>query len=228
MAKAAGLELADSISQFVVRCDAVLSIVPPRDAFSTAKRVHEARSPAAEKPLFYFDLNAISPSTARSINQLFSTQKQVVFIDGGIIGGVPFEANKARSFNSILDVELSGSWHCPSLIVSGPRSCPDDNFTKLLNIDHLDLPIGAASGLKMCFAATTKGFYALAIQSFATAYTLGVMPELRNYLEKYNLTTLNIAEKGLVSMPPKAYRWVHEMREIGKTMSEDGGFEGEM
>lgn len=205
-----------------------MSIVPPRDAFNTAKRVNEALSTPAEKPLFYFDLNAISPSTARSIDQLFSVHNQVVFIDGGIIGGVPFEANKARSFNSILDVKLTGDWHCPSLIVSGPKSCPDDKFVQLLHIDHLNLPIGAASGLKMCFAATTKGFYALAIQSFATAYTLGVMPELRNYLEKYNLATLNIAEKGLVSMPPKAYRWVHEMREIGKTMSEDGGFESEM
>jgi hypothetical protein len=29
----------------------------------------------------------------------------------------------------------------------------------------------------------------------------------------------------LVSMPPKAYRWVHEMMEMGETVADDGGFE---
>jgi hypothetical protein len=32
------------------------------------------------------------------------------------------------------------------------------------------------------------------------------------------------AEKGLVGMPPKAYRWEHEMEQIGETFEADGGF----
>lgn len=77
----------------------------------------------------------------------------------------------------------------------------------------------------MCFGINTKGFTALAIQSFTTAHRLGVLPELRSYLGKYSPTTLQLAEKGLVTMPPKAYRWVHEMLEMAGTVSDDGGFE---
>lgn len=80
----------------------------------------------------------------------------------------------------------------------------------------------------MCFACTTRGFVALAIQSFTTAQELGVLEELRECLQKYNPSTLTLAEKGLVTMAPKAYRWVHEMMEIADTMGENGGFEKEL
>jgi len=38
------------------------------------------------------------------------------------------------------------------------------------------------------------------------------------------------AEAGMTGMPPKAYRWVDEMREIGKTFKSSGGmkFGGEL
>ncbi|CAL5870430.1 uncharacterized protein PFLUO_LOCUS4666 [Penicillium psychrofluorescens] len=85
--------------------------------------------------------------------------------------------------------------------------------------------LGAASGLKMCFGSTTKGFFALAIQSYVTAEALGVLPQLRNYMKRYNAETLAIADKGVISMPPKAYRWVNEMQQIGVMMEEDGGFD---
>lgn len=34
------------------------------------------------------------------------------------------------------------------------------------------------------------------------------------------------AAGAITAMPPKAYRWVKEMEEIGVAHSEDGGFEG--
>lgn len=105
---------------------------------------------------------------------------------------------------------------------------PDANLAKVLNIHHLNDTIGAATGLKMCFAVTTKGFVSLAIQSFTTAYNLGVLEELQDYMGKYNPSTLRLAEHGIVTMPPKAYRWVHEMLEISETMADDGGFGKEL
>ena len=80
----------------------------------------------------------------------------------------------------------------------------------------------------MCFASTTKGFTAIAIQSFTTAYRLGVLPELQAHLAAYSPKTGELAAKGLVGMPPKAYRWVREMEEIADTMAEEGGFERDM
>lgn len=206
-----------SISELVKLSACLLSIVPPRDALTTAQRVlNETPSGtnAREHPLYYLDLNAISPGLATQTQALFRNNPNIVLIDGGIIGGVPYQ--KADS--------LTG-WNCPSLIVSGPTKLPFADLAKTLNIDHMNERLGAASGLKMCFGSTTKGFFALAIQSYVTAEALGILPQLRDYMKRYNAETLAIADRGVISMPPKAYRWVNEMQQIGVMMQEDGGFD---
>lgn len=77
----------------------------------------------------------------------------------------------------------------------------------------------------MCFASTSKGFTAIAIQSFTTAHQLGVLGELRREMgSRLPPALLAQAERGLVGMPPKAYRWVREMEEIALTFEEEGGF----
>ena len=60
----------------------------------------------------------------------------------------------------------------------------------------------------MCFASTTKGLTAIAIQSFTTANTLGVLDQLQLHLKEYSPKTGELAAKGLMGMPPKAYRYV--------------------
>ncbi|KIM94102.1 hypothetical protein OIDMADRAFT_45897 [Oidiodendron maius Zn] len=220
-AGAAEIDLLPTDEDVTQQCDYILSIVPPRDAFATAQRIFTAaQTTDKQTPLYYLDLNAVSPHTARQTATLFSSSPIIQLIDGGIIGGVPHA--KPASEDGII------SWHCPNLIVSGPHHIPDAALAKVLNIHHLNDTIGAATGLKMCFAVTTKGFVSLAIQSFTTAYNLDVLDHLQHYLEKYNPSTLKLAENGLVTMPPKAYRWVHEMLEISETMSDDGGFGREL
>lgn len=79
----------------------------------------------------------------------------------------------------------------------------------------------------MCFASTSKGLTAIAIQAFTTAQQLGVLGELRQELSSSRAPAAGLlaaAERGLVGMPPKAYRWVREMEEIARTFAEDGGF----
>jgi Domain of unknown function (DUF1932) len=66
---------------------------------------------------------------------------------------------------------------------------------------------------------------ALAILSYTTAQTAQILPQLRSHLEKFSPTSLKEAEKGLTSMPPKAHRWVEEMRQIGSTFATEGGLE---
>ena len=55
---------------------------------------------------------------------------------------------------------------------------------------------------------------------------MGVLPELKQFMSLHNTSGLASAERGLPGMCPKAYRWVHEMREIGATFEEEGSFEG--
>ncbi|KAL2801636.1 6-phosphogluconate dehydrogenase [Aspergillus granulosus] len=215
-AKSSGIELLSSIAALVSESACILSIVPPRDALTTAQRVADVTSSEAstrENPLYYLDLNAIAPSHASQIESLFAPTPNIIFIDGGIIGGPPR-----------LKPDAPIGWTRPSIVVSGPTKLPYIDLAQTLNIDHITDTIGPASGLKMCFASTTKGFIAIAIQSLVTAEAMGVYPQLRGYLEKHNKEALAIADRGVVSMPPKAYRWVNEMQQIGRTMEEEGGF----
>ncbi|KAK3722908.1 hypothetical protein LTR37_002053 [Vermiconidia calcicola] len=201
--------------------DYVFSIVPPRDAFATALRITTATSKAAFRrrpnPLCFIDLNAISPNSSRSIGDLIAQSKaDIRFIDGGIIGAPPSQKD-------------DGAWARPSIPVSGPYDLKDaqpegERLAQVLNIKHINSTIGSATGLKMCFASLSKGFTALAIQSFTTAHNLGVVDELKAHMEEFNPAALKTAEKSLVSMCPKAYRWVNEMNQIAETF-EDAGFE---
>ncbi|PYH92099.1 6-phosphogluconate dehydrogenase C-terminal domain-like protein [Aspergillus ellipticus CBS 707.79] len=229
----AGIELRPSLQDLVDTSDVLLSIVPPRDARATAERLiaaSSARTAVRDTPLWVLDLNAVSPHTAREIATLFSAAgSHLRFIDGGIVGGPPREIPSSSSSPTPEDNDKeTPNWHCPRLIVSGPDKLPEEALTQILNIRHISEKVGDATGLKMCFAALTKGFFSLAIQSFTTAEGLGVLGELKELMSVFNPRALEMAEKGVVGMPPKAYRWVGEMREIGDTMRGEGGFEAEL
>jgi hypothetical protein len=92
-AQSAGIDLVPSLEILFEESDYLLSIVPPRDAVATAKRmVLLSAQPRRDKePLYYLDLNAVSPRTAREIEALFDGIPSICFIDGGIIGGVPYQ-----------------------------------------------------------------------------------------------------------------------------------------
>lgn len=211
-----------SDEDLAAQADYILSIVPPRDALSTAQRIFAASSkPLFQKrtrPLYYLDLNAVSPRSAREMGDIFApVTEHIRFIDGGIIGPAPRQ------------VPDSEGWKRPSIPTSGPYPLAEaehggKHLAEVLNTQHVSDEIGGASGLKMCFASLTKGFTALAIQSFTTAHRLNVLPELQDHLKQYSPKSLELT-KSLTVMPPKAYRWVREMYEIGDTFVEDGGFE---
>lgn len=167
-------------------------------------------------------MNAISPSTAQKIASLFSSQPAIRLLDGGIIGHPP-------KLSSPVSPTSPSSWYKPSIPLSGPHplhAAPLSGvpLASLLNIRHISPDIGPASGLKMCFASMNKGFTAIALQAYTTADRLGVLPELQGHLKEYTPALSATAEKSLVIMPPKAYRWVAEMEEIAGTMEEYGGF----
>ncbi|RMZ12564.1 hypothetical protein D0862_02612 [Hortaea werneckii] len=215
-----GVELLSDDIELCNIADYILSIVPPRDAFATAKRIvtatESAKYQSRANPLYYLDLNAISPQSSREINEILKTsQSSVKLIDGGIIGAPPRQSE-------------DGSWYRPSIPLSGPESLTSfspsgSNLAKILNTSHVGPEIGSATGLKMCFAALTKGFTALAIESLTTAHNLGCLAELKRHLEDFNPGAAK-AINSLTTMPPKAYRWEREMEEIARTFEADGGF----
>lgn len=184
--------------------------MPPRDAFATADRIARAASRPGfahrATPLYFLDLNAISPASAdKSFKHLSEHAPTIRVIDGGIIGGPP-------------KLKEDGTWYRPSIPLSGPHELDvapqsGEHLASLLRVRHVSKAIGPATGLKMCFASLSKGLTGIAIQSFTTAHNLGVLDELRAELEGTFPELAKHAQRSLVSMPPKAYRWVKEMEE---------------
>ncbi|KAI1103979.1 6-phosphogluconate dehydrogenase C-terminal domain-like protein [Jackrogersella minutella] len=219
-AKSAQVELLNSDEDLVQSCAVILSVVPPRDAVSTAQRIADAatgplRRSASSPPLYFADLNAVAPSSVKHIASLFAGSG-VRFVDGCILGGPPALSG-------------SGEWSLPSIPTSGPHALSEipgfgERLFATANMRHVGADVGAASGLKMCFASFGKGFTALAIQAFTTAHKLGVLPDLLSELGAVLPDHLKVATRGVVAMAPKAYRWAGEMEEIARTLSDEGGF----
>ncbi|TLD20454.1 hypothetical protein PspLS_08470 [Pyricularia sp. CBS 133598] len=215
--------------------DVVLSVVPPANAAATAQRVVDALAFSKTHPtgeggnstLYYADMNAVSPATCRDVAAMFArAHAPVVFIDGCILGGPPKAAAEVAS----QDAEAPNTWKVPLCPTSGPSSLADVHplLQSTLNARPISADVGAASGLKMCFASLSKGFSAIAVQAFTTAQRLGVLGDLKSALEELAPAKLKQAEGAITGMPPKAYRWVREMEEISNTHSVDGGFGPEL
>ncbi|KAM5351629.1 hypothetical protein ACJ41O_004352 [Fusarium nematophilum] len=232
-ARGAQVEILETDVQLVEHCSVILSVVPPRDAEATAQRIVDALSQSERSDdLYFLDLNAVAPSTTKTIAALLEKSKVPVrFIDGCILGGPPRLSPDAGA-NAASDRGEFAAWYRPSLPISGPESLSSlpngDRLSSVLNLNPISPDIGAASGLKMCFAAMSKGFIAIATQSFTTAHSLGVADVLRDELARGLPTHLGLADRTVPGMPPKAYRWVREMEEIAHTMREEGGWGSEL
>lgn len=219
----------------MIQSDYILSVVPPRDSLATGRRIFEAlqlpdtlskraelRQSGSQK-VYFFDLNATAPRLMREIDSLLaslSTPEKdgiVQFLDGGIIGGPP-------SYS-----EADQKWKKPSIVISGPVEDLPSTFLSLLstlNMKVVGPKIGSASALKLSFASLTKGLTALSLLSFTTAQSEGVLPDLLHHLNEYSPKTGALATGGVVAMPPKAYRWVEEMRAIGEAFDSEGHWGG--
>ena len=124
------------------------------------------------------------------------------FVDVSIIGGPPHPG------------------YSPHFYASGEHA-PD--FERLndfgLTVLKLDGGIGQASGIKMCYAAMTKGSSALYSQLLMAAELMGLTEPLLAEFESGQQAVLQRMERGLPTVPPRARRWVSEMEEIRDTFA---------
>jgi 3-hydroxyisobutyrate dehydrogenase-like beta-hydroxyacid dehydrogenase len=195
-AERAGLVAASSDDE-IVTADIILSVVPPKDAAGLAQRLKPAIARAAKKPI-YVDCNAVAPQTAVEIGTILDGTG-AHYVDGGIIGAPPTPTTPGAR-----------------LYVSGERA---RDVTRLSNYGldtrFLDGPIGAASALKMSYAGITKGFTAVSAFMMLGATRAGCAAELHKELAESQAPLLAWLGRQMPKMPPKAYRWVAEMEEIG-------------
>jgi len=203
LAKSSGIIDVGNLENLYNGVDLILSIMRPDEALNFISKMCDLANFHKARPLLV-DLNAVAPSTALKAEQL-SLKAGLDFLDGGIIGEPP-RVPENRS---------------PRLYVSGTRA-KELMALNQSGLDFRDLgsKCGSASGIKMAYAALTKGLTAIAINSMVTAKLHNVQNEFLNELKFSQENLFGHLEKGLPSMCPKAYRWIGEMEEISKTHSE--------
>jgi len=198
LARQAGIQEVPSCAQLVREADLILSILVPAAARETAASVARTLQENGTQ-ITYVDCNAIAPATARTIAKLFAPTGSS-FVDAGIIGPPPKQEGLTRFYTS----------------------GPDTTTFELLNQYGLDIrvigsQIGQASGFKMCYAALTKGFFALATELLVAAKRLDLYEPLVQEFQLSQTPRYDSMVKELPGNPPKAGRWIGEMEEIAHT-----------
>ena len=82
--------------------------------------------------------------------------------------------------------------------------------------------VGQASGIKMCYAALTKGTNTLHVALLTAASLMGLTDDLRKEFEFSQKSHLAAMEKGISRLPANAHRWIGEMEEIAATFENLG------
>ena len=203
LAEIAGFRQVASLSELVSQADLILSIMVPSRAMDFAKKIAPHMN-STTSPTFYADCNAVSPQTSQSISEVINNSGGV-FIDGGIIGGAPTKGDTPRFY------------------VSGPDAAVVTELDgKGITVKAIGDQIGQASGIKMCYAALTKGTHTLHVALLTAANKMGLTEDLRKEFEFSQKAHLNAMEKGISRLPANAHRWIGEMEEIASTFEHLG------
>jgi 3-hydroxyisobutyrate dehydrogenase-like beta-hydroxyacid dehydrogenase len=188
------------LTEAIEKSDIILSVCPPHAALEVARSV-AARGFRG----LYVDANAISRATAEAIGDTV-TKSGAAFVDGGIIGAPVTRAGTTR------------------LYLSGPRAqeVADLFAGSMLDARAIGEAPGAASALKIAYAAWTKCTDALVLAIRALAVREGVDQALLQEwaISQPDLERRSIRAAGVAA--PKAWRYVGEMEEIAATLAAAG------
>lgn len=203
--RASDLRLIDAItiSRLGHICSMIVSVCPPEFADDVADQVLQC----SFRGLFV-DANAISPERVRRMS---GRMGGITFVDACIIG--PATRNPGQTW-----IYFSGENAPEAAGFFGPGP---------LQATIIYGDIGAASALKMCFAAYSKGASALLCAALAAAEQLGVRELLEKQWTLAGGAAANPVPKMVTQIAPKAWRFAPEMREIAATFESarlPGGF----
>lgn len=192
-ASAAKLEEAGSLADALAQSDIVLSICPPHNAEEVAVQVmaHGFKG-------LYCDANAISPQTAKAIAEHVHGGG-ARFVDGGIIGPPPRNGATLR------------------LCLAGPDAGRIASIYAGTAVEPVLLGerIGAASAMKICYAAWSKGTTGLLESICAVARHEAVFEPL---IEEWRRSQPDV-ERRIAQIPAtagKSWRWRGEMEQVAQ------------
>jgi 3-hydroxyisobutyrate dehydrogenase-like beta-hydroxyacid dehydrogenase len=199
-AKQVGLIDVETLPDALRESDIVLSVCPPHAALEVAEGVAQHKFKG-----IYVDANAISRATAVKVGEIVS-KAGASFVDGGIIGAPVKKAGTTRLY-------LSGV-HAPEIANLFSAS--------MLAAKAIGPEPGAASALKVAYAAWTKCTDALLLAIRAFAAVEGIDQAL---LEEWSISQPELerrCQRAAAVAAPKMWRYVGEMEEIADTFRAAG------
>ncbi|MBW0104557.1 DUF1932 domain-containing protein [Pseudonocardia sp. KRD291] len=201
-AEIADLVAVPDVADLARRADLIISICPPHAARDVAAQVAAALRGRDERPL-YVDANAVSPQTVAAVEQVLGAG---TVCDGAIIGPPAWERGRTV------------------LWLSGPGAATVAGLFEDTPFDARVLgdEIGAASGLKACFALQSKALPTVWLAVEEAAARFGVTDALRGEMERTG--TGYEAALGAIrdAAGGKAWRWAGEMDEAGDALAAVG------
>ena len=203
LAEMAGLRQVATLEDMVIQADLVLSIMVPSKAMSFVREI-SPHFESSKTPTYFADCNAVSPQSALAMAEVIN-QAGGKFIDGGIIGTAPTKGDTPRFYVSGPDASLVMELDGRGIIVK-----------------VIGNKVGQASGIKMCYAALTKGTNTLHVALLTAASRMGLTDDLRKEFEFSQKSHLAAMEKGISRLPANAHRWIGEMEEIAATFENLG------
>ena len=195
-----GLEDAGALDQLAARCAVIVSVCPPHAAEEVSEQVI-----ATGFRGLYLDANAIAPQRVVRMAARMA-EAGIAFVDGSIIGPPAWQPGTTWLHLSGAEAE-----RIAACFAGGPMQAA-----------VLGAEPGAASALKMCYAAYTKGSTALLAAILGTAEALGVREALYRQWQADGSGLDQAAPERARRVTAKAWRFVGEMEEIAATFGAAG------
>ncbi|HIF44168.1 MAG TPA: NAD(P)-dependent oxidoreductase [Dehalococcoidia bacterium] len=203
LSEKAGIIDVPNLNVLVEQSDVVMSITVSEAVPSLCHEIADAVK-ATGTDLLFGECNAIAPSLSAEMQKVLN-EGGARYVDASIIGGPP------RNGNS------------PRLYVSGDNATEFEQLKDFgLDVRNLGTELGRASGIKMCYAAMTKGTTALHAELLIAAEKMGLREELMAEFAGGQQAVITRMEGWIPTMPAKSRRWVSEMEEIEATFRELG------
>jgi 3-hydroxyisobutyrate dehydrogenase-like beta-hydroxyacid dehydrogenase len=195
----AGLNIVDSLDEFLKHSDIVISLVSPSAALSVATHVG-MRLEGSSRRLLYIDANSISPMTVAQISELLR-RVPVDFVDAAIFG----LASQLRQRGT--------------LYLSGLRAKElSSQFRPLMRVKTVgDMP-GQASALKMIVSGIPKGLSGLFLETMLFAQDMHLLNEAIEACDEIYPSIMEVIRRMLPTYPQHAGRRCDELREVEETM----------
>ncbi len=199
-ARQAGLTAYADLATLLNECECLIVLCPPSAALEIATSVA-----AIGFGGLYVDANAVAARTAARIAETV-TAAGAEYVDGGVIGPPPTAPGTTR------------------LYLSGPAAARVAACFAGSRLEAVDIGAEryAASNLKMCYAAWSKGSSALLLAVAALAESSGVATALGSEWRRSQPGLLERVARDSAASAPKAWRFIAEMEEIAATFADHG------